>query len=318
MKPTLSRSAALVLGAAAAVAPRRVWSQAASTVRVGASAAATQAEAYYGEQLGVFKAAGITTTQTIVTRSSDTLTAIIRGDLDVGSTTPQAIANAIIHGIPIHVIATGGVYAGDPLPVQLVVSRKAPIRNDAKAYVDAVVGVQTLNDSQTVGFKAWLQKYHQPTNRAKFVEITFPTIPAALDRGEIQCGCMVEPFITANRELIRDVPHAYDALGRHWALGAWYARKDWIDKNPALVKSFVAALYATAKRVNAIPSSVDELLSAYSKVPLSSVRATPKPIWAEGPERSQLEPQIVAAAEFNAISRNVPYREMTWSGTAAA
>ena len=39
-------------------------------------------------------------------------------------------------------------------------------------------------------------------------------------------GCMVEPFITANRDLVREVPYVYDALGRRWALGAWYARQD--------------------------------------------------------------------------------------------
>ncbi len=105
--------------------------------------------------------------------------------------------------------------------------------------------------------------------------------------------------------------YVYDSLGHHWALGAWYARKDWIEKNPALVKNFVATLYATAKRVNAAPSSIDELLSAYSKVQLDRVRVTPKPIWAEKVERSSIEPQIQAAAAFNVISKDVSYRDMT-------
>lgn len=313
MNRTTSRSAALAATAAAIAAttvPRRAWSQAAP-VRAGASPAATQAEVYYGEQLGVFRQMGISTTSTIVTRSSDSLAGVVRGDLDVGSTTPQAVANAIIHSLPIQVIATGAVYAGDPVPVQFVVSKKAPIRNDPKAYETATIGVQTLNDSQSVGIKEWFFRNHVDTNNAKFVELTFPTIPAALDRGEIAAGCMVEPFITANRELVREVPHVYDSLGHHWALGVWFARKDWVQKNPSLAKTFVAALYATAKRVNAAPSSIDEILSAYSKVPLASVRATPKPIWAEAPERSQLEPQLVASAQFSAISRPVSYNEMT-------
>jgi NitT/TauT family transport system substrate-binding protein len=306
----ISRSTAIALGVAAVAVPHRASAQAA-TVRVGASAAATQAEAYYAEQLGVFKQAGIATTQTIVTRSSDTLSAIIRGDLDVGSTTPQAIANAIIHGIPIQIIATGGIFAGDPAPVQLVVSKKAPLRNDAAAYESATVAVQTLNDSQSLGVLAWFKRNHVALNKVKFIEITFPTMAVALDRGEVTAGCMVEPFISANRELIREVPHVYDALGHHWALGAWYARRDWIEKDPSLVKQFVGALYATAKRVNATPSSIDELLTAYSKVPLDRVRQTPKPIWAEVPERSNIDPQIRSAADFKIISRAVSYHEMT-------
>ena len=170
---------------------------------------------------------------------------------------------------------------------------------------------RTLNDSQSVGMLAWLQQHHVATNKVKFLEITFPTMPAAIDRGEVTAGCMVEPFISANADLIREVPHVYDALGTHWALGAWFARKDWIAKDPGLVKSFVGALYATAKRVNPNPSMIDELLVAYSKVPIEKVRVTPKPIWAEAPERTNLEPQIQAAAAFKIISRPVSYHEMT-------
>ena len=74
MTRAVTRASAIALAAAGASAPRLVLGQV-SVVRVGASAAATQAEAYYGEQLGVFKQFGIATQQTIVTRSSDTLSA---------------------------------------------------------------------------------------------------------------------------------------------------------------------------------------------------------------------------------------------------
>ena len=310
MASRISRSAALGLAAVTMLAPRRARSQT-SPIRIGTGVAATQAEAYYAEQLGVFKQAGIATTQTIVTRGNDTLASIVRGDLDVGSTTPQGIANAIIHGVPIQIIATGAVFAGDPAPVQFVVSKKAPIRNDAAAYERATIAVQTLNDSQSVGVLQWFRRNHVDTSKLRFIEIPFSAIAAAVDRGEVTAGCQVEPFISTNRDVVREVPHVYDSLGHHWALGAWYARKDWIEKNASLVKTLVAALYATAKRVNGAPASIDELLSAYSKIPLSAVHAINKPIWAEAAERSQVEPQIQAAAAFNAISRPVSYHEMT-------
>jgi ABC-type nitrate/sulfonate/bicarbonate transport system substrate-binding protein len=124
MTITIPRSSALALAAAALAAPGRAWAQtSASAIRIGTSPASTQAEAYYAEQLGFFKQAGITTTQTFVTRSTDTLAAIIRGDLDIGLTSPQAIANAIIHGVPIQIIATAAVFAGNPPPTQLFVPK---------------------------------------------------------------------------------------------------------------------------------------------------------------------------------------------------
>ena len=306
----LSRKSMLAAGTAAFAIPGAARAQSA-IVRFGASPAATQAEAFYAGQLGIFKDAGITTTNTLVTRSADTAPAMLRGDIDVGSTSPQVLANAIIRGLPLQIIATGAIYAGDPPPVQLLVSKKAPLHNDARAYEHATIAVQSLQDSQMLGVLAWFRQHRVPTNGVKFVEITFPTIPAALDRGEVQAGCMVEPFISANADLIREVPHAYDSLGFHWALGVWFAHRDWIAKDRSRARNVVNALYATAKRVNANPSSIDELLSGYSKVPIDKVRLTPKPIWAEKPERSNIEPQLQAAAEFHIISRPVSYQEMT-------
>lgn len=305
----MPRSSALALVAAAVAHPSRARAQAA-TVRVGASAAATQAEAYYAEQLGIFKQAGITTVQTVVTRSTDTLAAVVRGDLDVGSTSPQAIANAIIHGFPLRIIATGAVYAGDPPPVQLFVGQGSTL-NDPRAFENATVAVQTLNDTQSLGVLIWLQQHRLDTTKIKFIEMPFSTMAAALERGEVNAACILEPFASAHKDTLRAIPHVYDGLGRHWALTAWYAQRDWVDKHPALAKQFVGALYATARQVNADPAGIDALLSAYSKVPLDSVRATPKPIWAEAIERSNFEPQMQAAAEFKLISRPVSYREMT-------
>ena len=45
-----------------------------------ASAAATQAEAYYADQLGYFKQAGITATLSSAARSAETLQLVARGD----------------------------------------------------------------------------------------------------------------------------------------------------------------------------------------------------------------------------------------------
>lgn len=304
-----SRAIASVAAAAAALmAPRRVWAQTAA-VRVGASPASTQAEAYYAEQLGFFKHAGIATTQTIVTRGADSLAGVVRGDLDVGSTTPPSIANAIIHEIPIRIIATGAVYT-DPPPFQLFVAKDSPL-HDARSLERAVVAVQTLNDSQMLGVWTWFEQSGVDTTRAKFIEMPFSTMPAALKRGEVAAACIVEPFASAGKDDIRAIPRVYETLGRRWALGAWFARREWMEKNPALVKQFVDALYATARHVNADQSTVNTLLATYSKVPLETVRTIVKPVWAEAAERSNLEPQLQAAAKFKILSRPVTYREMT-------
>jgi len=307
-----SRALALVAAAAAAAAPLRAVAQTSvSTIRIGTSPASTQAEAYYAEQLGVFKQAGITATQTFVTRSTDTLAAVTRGDLDIGLTSPQAIANAIIHGLPMQIIATAAVFAGNPPPTQLFVLKGSPLGEDPRAYEKTTVAVQTLGDSQSLGVLAWMQQHHVDTTKIKFIEMPFPTMAAALGRGEIDAAEIIEPFAGAHKDEIRPIPHVYESLGRGFAMVSWYGTADWVSKNSSLVKQFVTAIYATAKRVNADPSSVDDLLAAFSKVPVDSVRTIQKPTFATFTDRTQYDPQLQAAAEFKYISRFVPFTELT-------
>jgi NitT/TauT family transport system substrate-binding protein len=307
----MKRSQALALGASGAAAfagfPGIVRAQA-STVRIAASSAATQAEGYFADQLGAFKQAGINATISATGRGSETLQMVARGDIDIASATPQAIANAIIHDIPIRIIAIGAVYV-DPPAVGLYVAKDSTIKSAADLK-NTTVAVNSLGDSQTLGVWQWMADNKVDSSSVKIVEIPFSAISAALQRKEIAAGCLVEPFIASAKDETRLVPNVYAALGRHWALGAWYAQADFIAKNPALVKQTVAALYATAKRVNANPSSVDPLLVTYTKLPIETIRAIIKPVWAERTERTSVEPQLQSAARFKVTSRLVTYDEI--------
>jgi NitT/TauT family transport system substrate-binding protein len=308
----LSRGRAMALAASGAAAlagfPAVARAQT-STIRIGASGAATQAEGYFADQLGYFKQSGITATITTTLRGAETLAAISRGDLDFASATPQGVANAIIHNIPLRIIAVGSIYV-DPPAVGLYVAKDSKI-NRASDLSNTTVAVNSLNDSQSLGIWQWMTDNKVDPTTIKIVEIPFGAIGAALKRGEVAAGCLVEPFATAaSKEDARLVPGVYASLGRHWALGVWYAQKEYIDKNPSLVKQVVTALYATGKHVNANPASVEQILVTYTKLPLETIRAIVKPVWAERPERSSIEPQLVSAAKFKVISRPVPYEEI--------
>jgi NitT/TauT family transport system substrate-binding protein len=300
---TVAASGAAVLSAFPAVVRAQT-----STVSIAASAAATQAEAYYADQLGYFKQAGITATLSSAARSAETLQLVARGDIDVASATPEGIANAVIHNIPVRIIAIGTIYV-EPAAVGLYVAKDSTIKGPAD-LADGVVGVQSLGDSQSLGVWAWMSDNHVDPSKVKIVEMPFPSMAAALTRKDITACCMVEPFSTAAKDVVRAVPGVYASLGRHWALGVWYARADFIDKNPALTKQIVTALYTTAKHVNANPASIEQLLVSYTKLPLETVHAIVKPVFAEKAERTNIEPQLQVAAKFKVISRPVSFEEV--------
>lgn len=309
----VSRARAVGIGSGALLAtalrPRSACAQTLSSVHFAASPAATQAEAYYAEQLGFFKQAGITTTQTFVTRGPDALAGVLGGDFDVGSSTPPSIANAIIRGIRIRVIAPGMVYVGNPAPFGLFVLNDSPIHGP-RDMDGATVAVQNLNDQQQLGVLAWLDQSRAEASRVKFIEMPFSTMTAALQRGEIAAAFLVEPYASAAKDVTRVIPHVYESLGLRFAVSAWFVRQDYVDKNPALVKATAGALYACARYVNADQSRADALLAAYSKISLDAAHSAVKPVWAEQSEPSNFEPQLRLAVKFKFIPRMISYQEL--------
>ena len=306
----ITRGRALALAASSAavtVFPARVRAQS-SSVRIAASPAATQAEAYFADQLGYFKAAGITATLSTAARSAETLAGVARGDIDVASATPEGIANAIIHNIPLRIIAIGTIYV-EPAALGLFVAKDSTVKTAAD-LASAVVGVNSLNDTQSLGVWQWMVDNKVDPSKVKILEIPFPSMAAAIKRKDITACCMVEPFATAARDDCRAVSGVYASLGKHWALGVWYARAEYIDKNPALTRHLNAALYETAKHVNANPAIIESMLVTYTKIPLETIRAVVKPVFAEKAERSSIEPQLLSAARFKMIARPVSYEEI--------
>src|SRR6202021_2716733 len=103
MKSSITRGRALALaasGAAVAAGVPAIVRAQTSAIRIAASSAATQAEGYFADQLGFFKQAGLSATITTTGRGAETLEAVVRGDIDIASATPEGIAKAIIHNIP--------------------------------------------------------------------------------------------------------------------------------------------------------------------------------------------------------------------------
>lgn len=51
-------------------------------------------------------------------------------------------------------------------------------------------------------------------------------------------------------------------------------------------------------------------MRCFTKLPLETLHAIVKPVWAERAERSNVEPQLASAARFKVISRPVAYDEV--------
>lgn len=179
-----SRSEVLAGTAALMLAVRRpAWSQSPlATLRVGTSPADGYAQAWYAQDQGLFAKAGVTVDVQTFNSGSAAASALLGGSLDIGVTTPIPIANAVIRGVPFGIIAAGAVTTLKAPQLLIVVRKSGPIRA-ARDLIGKTVGVVTIKTLMELGLDVYLAKNNVDIPQVRVVELVFPEMGPAIDRG---------------------------------------------------------------------------------------------------------------------------------------
>lgn len=283
--------------------------------RCGSGDGARGVESGVGASAGVlcgkartFQAAGIVSQLTRVSRGAESIAGVANGSLDIGIATPEAVGNAVIHGLPLQMIGTGSIFI-EPSPFGLYALKTTNLK-DPSAFKNTVIGVAALNDNLTLGVWSWLAKNGIDRSAVKMIEMPFSTMPTALDRGNVQACSLAEPFVTPNKERLQLIPGVYDTLGKGWALGVWFTNKEFAAKNPDVIKKYMNAVYAVAKTARTNPETIVPLLVEYSGMTPETVKGMIRQQYAESSDESQVAGQLDEALKFQMIPRKLTYREL--------
>src|ERR1019366_5044650 len=119
----------------------------------------------------------------------------------------------------------------------LGVAKNSPFKS-AQDLVGATIAVSTLNDFNQLGVAAWLEHNGVAPAKVKFVELRFPEMGAALQRGTVAAATISEPALSsalfANQtRIFADV---YSVIAPEFANIIWFSTKPWLEKNPDTAK----------------------------------------------------------------------------------
>jgi len=306
----LSRSRFLSVTAASAAAgiPLRARAQA-GRLRIGAITSDTYGEAYYADDLGFFKKAGLDVEISTMTNGTAILNAVIGGSLDIGISNTVAISNAVIHGFPVGFIAGGALYLSSAPTTVLCVDRGSPLRN-AKELEGKVVAVSALRDMNAAGTRAWLTQNGADVTKVQFIEMAFPEMAPALRRGIIAAATIPEPQLTDAKNDVRIFAKFFDVIGKRFMNGGWFSTPDYVKKNPDVVKRYVEVIYATAKWANAHHPESAAILSKYSKVSLATTQTMTRAVYSESLDPRLIQPSIDVAFRYKLLDRAVNASEI--------
>lgn len=280
-------------------------------LKVGATANDTFAEAYYAQDMGFFKKAGLNVELSTFTNGASVANAVASGAVDIGISNPVGLAGALTHGIPFTIVAGGGMYSTKEPTTVLCVAANSAIRS-AKDLEGKTVAVSALKDLTQLGALAWLAKNGADVSKITWVELPFAEMGPAVERGTVAGAVISEPSLSAakSKGLVRVLGKAFDAISPQFLIGAWFTTTSFAQKNPDLIKRFVSAIYETARWANAHQDQSGEILAKYSKITPEAVHAMARSTYAASLTPAILQPPLDLAFKNSVIVRAVGANEL--------
>jgi NitT/TauT family transport system substrate-binding protein len=305
IRTTISRSRAvrLALTPLLAAFPVPAIAQAPKVLRVAATANDTFAEAYYAQDAGIFRSAGLNVELATFTNGQQVATAVTTGTADIGVSNPVSVVQAVQHGVPLVCVAAAAEYVVDVPGTALFVAKDAPFRT-AKDLEGRTVALGSLKDLSTAGVAAWFGASGIDMAAAvKVVEVPFSEMGAALARGTVQAASIPEPYQSAAKSEIRLLANYFDALGvKRFMLCMWVATPAFVEQNRELAGRFARSIYTTAKWANSHHGETAAILSKYSRIDVAVTSGMTRSVYAESLIPAELQPVLDLAYRYKLIT----------------
>jgi NitT/TauT family transport system substrate-binding protein len=280
-----------------------------TTIRVASTPIDVGAQVYYAQSLGLFKQAGLDVQIQSLPNGAAIASAVAGGAADIGQSNVVSIASAYQKNLPFVIIAPAGAYSSDHPTTVLLTLATAPYKTAKDLEGKVLVTNGILNIAQ-IGGDAWLDRNGAEYKTVRWIELPTSTTADALTSHRVDAAILSEPSLSAALATgnVRILATPYDAIGKHWQIGAWFTTKDWVAAHPDAARRFVAVMQQTARWANSHPDESLKILSDASKTDFP--KSMRRSVYGVELDPALFQPPIDNAAKYGAIPATFPATEL--------
>lgn len=186
----------------------------------------------------------------------------------------------------------------------LCVAKNGPIKT-AKDLEGKTVALVALKSITEAAVKEWIHKNGADPGTVKLIEVPYSEMSAALSRGTFAAAYIGEPFLSAAKNDVTILGYCYDAVAPLFYVSAWFGSRDWIAKNPDLVRRLARALYDEAAWSNTHNNDTGVILSKYSLIDVDRIRQMKRTPFATSLDPKLMQPVLDIATKYGLIEKPV-------------
>jgi len=188
--------------------------------------------------------------------------ALLQGQYDVMGLDLVSAITSISRGLPIKMVAAGSATSDDAKGdfAGVLVNKDSPIKGP-EDFKSIKMGVNALGNINELAIRNVLEARGMPKDAIKPVELPFPEILAAIGRGDVDAGILIEPFVTiGEKQGMRVVQRPWVGIKPGLQIGTMIMTEKEINKDPKVVDAFARAVKATADDIKANPDAFRKAL----------------------------------------------------------
>jgi len=229
---------------------------------------------YMARDMGIFARHGLEVEIAPAPTADAMVPQLLSGQAQVALTSGLAVVNAASKGLKVKLFASAlNTSSAVPSFARLVVPQDSPIRSiaDLKGKSVAMGG---LRSQPHLLVMAGARDHGVDPASISFVEIPVTSMQAAAQKGTIDAVYPFEPYLSA---MLRGGFRLVEPNLTKYMEGApvisFAASTEYLEKNPAVIRSFVAAISEAYELANRDPQLVRDVDLKYTKLPPEFIRS---------------------------------------------
>lgn len=279
------------------------------TIRVGATPIDSLTPVVYAMRTGMFEKAGLKIDLTMMGSGNAVSGAVVGGALDIGLSSLVAIIQGHLRGIPLTIIAPGGLWV-DADTAGLVVSSASTLRT-AKDFNGKTVSSNALQSLDTVAMQAWMDQNGGDSKSVRFFELPAVAATAALEQGRIDGALLSNPqYAAAEAAGARSIAHVYDAVSKQFSLGVWFTMRGYVEKNRSAAERFSRVVADAAAFTIKHPDDTIEDIAQITKLDKAIIAHMHRQHVGVTVEVSDIQPVIDTLAKYKFIETAFPASDL--------
>ncbi|MFI0512290.1 ABC transporter substrate-binding protein [Streptomyces sp. WSLK1-5] len=262
-----------------------------TTVELGLIPIVDVAPVYLGQKKGFYGKHGLKLRISTASGGAAIVPGVTSGQFQFGFSNVTSLLLARSSGVPVKAVSNGiastGLRGKDFAGI--AVKKDSPVKS-AKDLEGKKVAINTLKNINESAVRESVRKDGGDPDKVKFVELAFDQMPAALDGGQVDAVCAVEPALaTIKSQGGQVIASPMVDVAANTTVALYFTSTRYQQQHPDVVKKFQAATAESLAYADAHPDEARQVITTYTKIPASVLAQVTLPKWPAEPNRESVE-----------------------------